>query len=1301
MGTATNIGFVVLIIFLLFIGVQLLNVTNLLQQTTDQQGGTTTNQGGNGSGEVGGTGGTATGVTNADVWPSWVYDTSNSGLIQEIELIILLLLGELSNLEEKKQELEDEEKKKVEDETRNKEGTENENEHKRSAIEESEEKIKDIERKIAEKEHEIRETLNEHESIESELERAKASIEDEHEKIKELEEKLANNEDRLKQAIEDKQRLQDSLETEKERFTQAVDEREGFLKELQKVEEAKSNLDAAQDELNKAKDALDAENQRSELTLEEKENLLKELQDKLEKAKNNLDAAQQQIKEALESEQKRLGLEIEQKEKSLRELQEKLKEVQESINKSNDGKAIEALQTAQKRLELEIQQKEKALRDLQENSKEVRDNLASTKQQIKEALETATKRLGLEIEQTERTLREFQDKKAKTASAIKNNNDPRSSRPPHENAPISSTLSRQIAEGSGPNPKKVAERVRSVDDPIKPPFFKQRAMTAFGSYISGPLSRTSAYKALVKIDELQHSLSKRFTINPAIYKRSARVQSAIAVGAESLMTVMDELTIAMTFTDAFYFGMNFPSETDLISPDTFKDFFLQSVYAQADSFNEYNSFISLDNKNNIETYGYSPVSNSAYAQYPIVAGPLDIAAYYDFNADGTWTLSQNTGLPPQYKGDPYYNQTRVQLEIDTIREQIVRDQTKPYYAIIDSGLQTLGSSIASVIADSNLVINVLNGILTATDLDSLYRTAYTTVCTKYGGIVYEDTFKYGWPYIGRPRFQCGWKEKDCSTWNSMWSKQTEQSTSGIIGNYAEWYDLRQVQTLLSQSSTNIAYDGDPWSVTKIPLDISRTITSYGTNTSACLITNAGGRSMCNALNGDYSIQTHQCTFTPEYCQSLGTCFDPTTKTCTLKPVADRLEAMSFFFGTGGPREFIKIHGCKLDFNDPGNILAIGTHDGALMLKDAVMNVKNWGPGLKASFSDPANAMTVVASFAGLALVASGGAGAAVLAPVIVLAGLGAGIAAAVEAGMAKREGQSHPPSESQEYSVGGLITGSDGQKSAKAVTFLKGWVTKPMKIHRDGPFITSPSPLQTQSILGGLDNQVGYVIRKPFFENPGGVWDGNAVGYSGVANIAKKFCYTENPPKMRAGAKTSGQPGTGCGDGTNGCLWCIDQFPGDRFTDKASIGTLMTTDTTFLVSNIWTDGSEPGFPLYPENAKQCDLTGGDNPWYYQLVYDPEKMVGYNDPCTYNSSTGTSSCTGPVTLPSNLWNDTILLTYFSEQTVTSMRQYYCNKLLTSDLNKSNFVGNSKCWGYLNIKLNNFTVSPMSILSSRAT
>jgi hypothetical protein len=674
-----------------------------------------------------------------------------------------------------------------------------------------------------------------------------------------------------------------------------------------------------------------------------------------------------------------------------------------------------------------------------------------------------------------------------------------------------------------------------------------------------------------------------------------------------------------------------------------------------------------------------------------LAGPLDIAAYYDFNPDdGTFTLSPNTGLPPQYKGDHYYNQTRVQIEIDTIREQIVRDPTKEFYAIIDAGLQTTGTSIASVLAESNLVINQIGTILEASVFDNIYRIAYTTVCNRYNGVVYEDTFKYGFPYIGRPRFQCGWKKDDCNIWNSMWSKQTEKSSSGIIGNYAEWYDLKQVQALLSQSSDNKARDGDPYSATKGPLDISATIASYGTNTSARLITNAGGRSMCNVLHGSYDKDKHECTFTPEYCQSLGTCYDPTTKMCTLKPVADALDGLSFFFGTGGPREFIKVHGCKLDFNDPGNILSIATHDGPLMIQDAIMNVKNWGPGLKAQFSDPAMAMTIISSGAGLA----GFVGTAFL------AGLGAGIAAAVEAGLQKSAGQSQPPSETQEYSIGGFITGLNGQKSAKSVTFLKGWVTKPLKIHGDGAYITGYNSatdiVQTQSPFSGGLNNISYIERKDFFENPGGIWDGNAVGYSGVANIAKKFCYTENPPRIRAGAKNQ-RGERECGDGTNGCLWCIDQFPGDRFTDKSSIGPLMNNDTTYLVSNIWTDGSDPGYPLYPQSASHCDGTGGPNPWYYQLVYDPEKMVGYKNPCTYNISTNASTCNGSFTLPSNLWNNTILGTYFSEPTITSMRQYYCNKILTSDLNGEN----SKCWGYLSIKLNNFSVSPMSVLSSRAT
>ena len=76
----------------------------------------------------------------------------------------------------------------------------------------------------------------------------------------------------------------------------------------------------------------------------------------------------------------------------------------------------------------------------------------------------------------------------------------------------------------------------------------------------------------------------------------------------------------------------------------------------------------------------------------------------------------------------------------------------------------------------------------------------------------------------------------------------------------------------------------------------------------CAVTNSGIRSLCQYYKGaSYDSVTRQCTYTAQYCQSIGMCYDLANKTCFLPTAA--MTAASAFFGNEGPRQWIRVHGC--------------------------------------------------------------------------------------------------------------------------------------------------------------------------------------------------------------------------------------------------------------------------------------------------------------------------------------------------------------------------------------------------------
>jgi hypothetical protein len=239
------------------------------------------------------------------------------------------------------------------------------------------------------------------------------------------------------------------------------------------------------------------------------------------------------------------------------------------------------------------------------------------------------------------------------------------------------------------------------------------------------------------------------------------------------------------------------------------------------------------------------------------------------------------------------------------------------------------------------------------------------------------------------------------------------------------------------------------------------------------------------------------------------------------------------------------------------------------------------------------------------------------------------------------------------------------------------------------------------------------------------------------------LCWKDSsPPMIRVGSDSGGN-----------YLWCMPQKPDMTLVDD-NIGTLIT-ETDNLVNRIWTDGQDPAFP--------SPVTGGmpfgidvPNLWYYQLVYDREKLavpsaqvnisttsstamtVNFTTPGSYgfavghvldNTSTASLGLSGTVfvnsvsnsgmtlsfvsqtrsgsasqatiksTTPKCLWNMPLLQRYFDRTTILAMQKYYCNKMTAHDPTGSKIDG--QCLSVLFFKVKNYAIFPMTKLSSRAT
>ena len=1202
------------------------------------------------------------GVYSANQWPPWISESEGSQLISIIEQVGLFLLGLLAEKLERW-------------------GEEN-NEHAKREREQREENEKERQnRNMNDKESDLN---DENKGRKEEKFRENAE-----ERVNEIERQIAENDAGQRELQGERENLQETLEAEKERMRQGV---EGAEERVNEIERQIAEKDAGQrltGETNeKGIESLDSERSKLERSLKDLEEKVKRVQESL----SETDATRRLTGETNEKGIESLDSERSKMNKTLKDLEEKVKRVQESLserditNRANTAANEKGIET----LDSERSKMDKALKDLEEKVKRIEENIG-----------------------------EFQGRRA---IARGNTYELR-----HVNSKTSFRLTTDVVEGQRPRDKvsgvyKTIEEW-TTDSPGAAKYILKVA-SAFGHVATTPFrafSKTlqivsdAIHAAELAVENIGSYALKSLLLAP-LDKSLADTRPKITAGLEmtsrevgelieDAMSVMDVLTIFQTFSDAI-FGSVFPDAADLVSSAMTADVFFFSIQAQVDALREYNS----------STQGLNQGSTNPlpYAQYPVIAGPLDLVGFYTFplgapTPETIWAEVANTGLPPIFKGDPYYGQQRVETEIDIIRERILRDSETvstdgqtTFTQMMQANLT--GNQYNTVISDpTDLLLNYTYGsfgALTAKDQDYLYGLAYSKVCSYYGGIMYVDKFTDTGPYSGRLRFQCGWTQDYCAVWSNTWSTQTDDSMVGIVGNYAEWYDLSNVKTTVDTANAGsdvnrFIFSTDPANP-NAKLDITQSITQFSSGvspfhapgTGACILTNSGIRSLCQTSGGDYDLTNHACNFTPQYCQSIGTCYNQSTQTCTLAPVQQALHGVSFLFGTGGPRDWIRRYGCSFP-SDPTKAFELTTTGGFMIISDmlAVSDVSK-KRGIEAAMTDPLTIEIMVATIAANFSEIPG------VDDLAILAMIAAGATAGIEAGIANVNEYNGSPSFTDfpnEYAIGGWYTRTDGTIIApKAVALLSGWVTKPIRVHGAGPYLVNPTTGTTQSPISQM-HEFPNSFKSYYTNNHditacdiGAFLGAVSQNYGGGDDCDGLLCSKFSPPMIRGGGNA----------GDNQGLYCIPPFPKNTFVDTTYIGQLMTGDTAELVSNVWTDGQTPGYPTYPTNQAGSDACSS---WYYQYVYDPDKMVGY-DPgtCTTNQATGAMNCSSPVTLPTYLWNDTILRTYFTDSTISSMRQYYCNKLLKSDLTGNSM--NPKCWGFLSIDTTQFQVFPMTVLAT---
>ena len=785
----------------------------------------------------------------------------------------------------------------------------------------------------------------------------------------------------------------------------------------------------------------------------------------------------------------------------------------------------------------------------------------------------------------------------------------------------------------------------------------------------------------------------KFRTGPSALARTLRI---VGGGVNAAVSILDRLDMPLMVMDSFL-NAKFPNQSDFLSPEMVVNAKWQTIKAQIDAISAYNSTV-------VDVFNSNPnnIADSQFpmerGQFPIIMGPLD-------KLEPTDEMAQLLGAE--------YRNVRAKILIYTVAEQLLRTPgNKHRVQLYNNPVSTFpGTSPLSRWNDTisrsyetnpnvslvDLFMSGVNGkqAFTRAQKDNLYRDAYTAVCNTYGGVVYEDVHESddsSWK--GRPRFQCGFaSQTQCNNHAKDWLQN--QGLTG--GQYAEWYSPTEITSILTQipdSSTTIS--GCTYISTIKSYSVACSVNVV--NSGACIATTPYMATICSEFKGVYDYNRHECTYTQEYCQTMGMCYDRVNKVCQLPH--DTMFALSMFVGGDGvTREFIKIHGCGFDENgaDPTNIVTSADKFILDLFKSEGIR-----EGVRATFA-PENTQgaigfTMLAGAAAegvLLTVAEASSRVNIAVTVVVLTVIG--ILIGVTVIQSNQQDNQKPPSPTdypKEYAITGLT--NDGTQ-AKSCGLAEGWRTKPIRVHT---FANWPPLADARTVtrvncttLGEIPSctRIDFFSRTSVFELAIAFFSdmrGAVNSYTGgEKNRTKNYCY--NVFKLRAGSNA-----------INNDAFCIDYKPPAKYTDVNNIGELasdaiQTVDgqsagsESYVVNRTWTDGTAMDIPQYPTASDRQGAEWGNRPelWYYQLVYDRGKMVP--DPATG--------------MPKKLWDTGYLQYHFTDSTIQAMRVYYCRNALEKDAkdhkdDDTYLLGGTiddRCWGFLNIDIPKYKYYRMAL------
>jgi hypothetical protein len=757
----------------------------------------------------------------------------------------------------------------------------------------------------------------------------------------------------------------------------------------------------------------------------------------------------------------------------------------------------------------------------------------------------------------------------------------------------------------------------------------------------------------INADDAKIGLMKNLSNN-------TKTSQALARGiGESLDLVGDVADIlgALSYLGNSMWGGMFPAASTLLSSDTFKDSISRGIRAQIEVFRDYNR--NMKDTNTRCSNDKDRDCPYLYLQYPLVAGPLDMIGMNDKG----------------YRGDVYYNQTKQRTMIEAVMENILRDTTSKYQRLLVANLgQSLyDSTLRST--TTTLAKRAYTSFL-QDDYYDLYGVAFEKVCSFHGGVTYVDHIMMGpgsncsitsniagqCKYTdNKKRYQCGYTSSNCNAWSNNWPNNPSMS-------YAEYFS----PTDILQYTANIKDVSDPgqspyaaMGFTDFPNNTDYSNDSNAPNIlvqkafrtqGACIITSSAIGSLCRQNKGNYDVVNHQCVFTPEFCKSIGTCFCSSTKTCFLPTTI--LEGLSFFFGEGGPREWIHVHGCVSTAptckpDTPADYMNLTTGGGfERMMSDAVANQANWGPEFKKQLEGPTNALMFVGTVQGVLQLMGAGPSNALNAAARLLeifggsegasaegqagkqaaktatksavrAGLSAGLRAAaaipyvdavvmaavmiagsisviVDTANANMAEFFRPTTDGNEYTVGGWNYNNNIVTPTR-LGFSPGWLTKPIKYHGTS-YTTIDNPLPNVDSFG-----FGTI---PFLDVRADCSIGGPSRCCGSCvtppHISQNMCYqfkgtSQDFSPMSAGIVRQ-QPTwiRGAVSGVDNKIWCLPAFPvtaGSTLYDP-SIGVAANVDSVYQTNNTWT-GPELFMgsvidPSYPTYPTIVSQKGGDS-----------------------------------------------------------------------------------------------------------